>query len=119
MAVLTFGGVLTGMAMFNLARGQEHNHEAPRVQKEFSDTKDGAAPQAQGMKCCEGMEKMGDMKAGMPMKGEMTGDMKAKMEKMKTMENKMAEKMGEKPATVKTPEAKGEKSQASSDEHQH
>ena len=40
--------------------------------------------------CCEGMDKMGEVNGGMPMKG----DIKVKMEKMKEMKEKMAEKMG-------------------------
>ena len=118
-AVLLLGEVLAGMAMFNLARGQEHNHEAARVQKEFSDTKDRATPQTQTMKCCEGMEKMGEMKSDMPMKGEMTEEMKAKMAKMKAMKEKMAERMGEQGMKLNMPEAKVEQGQASGAEHKH
>ena len=118
-AVLLLGEVLAGMAMFNLARGQEHNHEAARVQKEFSDTKDRAAPQAQVMKCCEAMEKMGGMKSDVPKKGEMTEEMKAKMAKMKAMKEKMAEQMSEQEMKLKNPEAKLEKDQSSGAEHKH
>lgn len=64
------------------------------------------AKKADAMKCCEGMEKMGEMK----------GEMKAKMEKMK---EKMAEKMNEKTSKTQTKESKDEKSQAAKDAHQH
>ena len=73
------------------------------------------AVKAEGMKCCEGMEKMGEMKAGMPMKSEM----KAKMETMKAMQEKMAEKISDKGVKTQTQESKDEKSQSTKDAHQH
>ena len=117
--VLMLGEVLTAVAMFNLARSQEHKHETPSVQKELSDTKNAPTSQAQGTKCCEDMEKMGGMKSDMPMKGEMTEDMKAKMAKMKAMKEKMAEQMGEQGMKLKMPDVKVEPGHAPGAEHKH
>lgn len=61
---------------------------------------------ADAMKCCEGMEKIGEMK----------GEMRAKMEKMK---EKMAEKMSEKAGKAPTKESKDEKAPPAKDAHQH
>ena len=65
------------------------------------------------------MDKMGEMKHGMPMKVEMTGDMKTKMDSMKVMKEQMAEKMGEKGMKMQTKESNVEKTQSSQDAHQH
>lgn len=71
------------------AIAQEHKHEEQKEESKASVGKGTDAGKADSMKCCEGMEKMDEMKEGMPMKTEM----KAKMEKMKEMKQKMAEKM--------------------------
>jgi hypothetical protein len=62
------------------------------------------------------MDKMGEMKGSMPMKGEMQGDMKAKMEKMK---EKMTGTMSEKGMKTQTKESKVEKNPSTQDAHQH
>jgi hypothetical protein len=62
------------------------------------------------------MEKIGEMKAGMPMKGEMKGDMKTKMEEMK---KRVAEKMSENGMKTQKPETKAVKNQSTKDAHQH
>ena len=94
---------LVSLATTTFAQEQKEEKAAP--------AKEAAAPaKAEGMKCCEGMEKMGEMKAGMPMKGEM----KTKMEAMK---QKMAEKMAEKEPQTKA--SKGEETQSTKDAHQH
>ena len=73
---------------------QEHKHEA---QKESSAPvkKAAEAGKSELMKCCEGMEKMGEMK------------------------QKMVEKMGEKGMKMEMPAGKVEKSPSSKSEHQH
>jgi hypothetical protein len=117
-ALLVLCAVLSGATLGDQVSGQEHKHEAANAQKEASDAKSKAKSQAQDMKCCEGMEKMG----GMPMKGEMSGDMKAKMEMMKEMKAKMAEKMkakGADQANPKAAEPPTEKNQATKDAHGH
>ena len=49
------------------------------TKREAVSNKNAAEPaKVDGMKCCEGMEKTGEMKAGMPMKSEMKADMKTK-----------------------------------------
>lgn len=83
--------VLGGPAKFAEINAQEHKHEELQAQKESPETKNAPAAKAQGMPCCE-MEKMGEMKEGMPMKGDMKAKME-KMEQMKAMKEKMAEKM--------------------------
>ena len=71
------------------------------------------------MSCCEGTEKMGEKKEGMPMKD----GMKAKMqmtEKMKAMKEKMAEKMKDMEETkMKDTKGDAKPSEPSKDEHQH
>lgn len=89
---------------------QESKEEKPAPAKKAE-----APAKADAMKCCEGMEKMGEMKSGMPMKAEM----KAKMIEM--MKSKAAEKSLEKNSPSEVPAAKGptEKAPASKDAHQH
>jgi hypothetical protein len=113
--VLTLCGALTGPAMLAEVIAQEHKHEEHKEEKTAPGKKATEPAKADAMKCCEGMEKMGDMKAGMPIKAEM----KAKMEKMKEMKEKMAEKLGEKGMKMQTPESKVEKNEPSKDAHQH
>ena len=94
------------------AIAQEHKHEEHKEEQK-APTKKAAEPvKSDSMKCCEGMEKMGDMKSGMPMKG----DMKAKMD---TMKEKMAEKMAEKHTKTQSKESKDDKRQPAKDAHQH
>lgn len=90
---------------------QDHKHEEPKAEKN-APAKTAAEPAKTGaMKCCEGMDKMGEMKAGMPMKMEMKDAMKAKMKAM--MADKPAEKSGA-DASAKSP---AEKTPASKDVH--
>jgi len=90
-------------------RAQEHKHEEGKEQKLTPTNKTGESAKADTMKCCEGMDKMGEMKR----------DMKAKKEKMKEMKQKMSEKMGEKGLKVPAPEREVEKKESSKDTHQH
>jgi hypothetical protein len=113
-AVLTFCAALTGAALVAEVSGQERKHEAANAQKESPEGKISATPQMPGMQCCEGMEKMGGMQGGMPMKGEMSGELKAKMEKMKEMKTKGADRTNPKAA-----EPAVEKNQPTKDAHQH
>ena len=110
-AVMIVSGALAGAE----ARAQEHKHAEQKQGSKTPVQKETDAAIADGMKCCEGMEKMGEMKTGMPMKSEM----KAKMEKMKAMKEKMAEKMSDKSVKTQTQESKDEKSQSTKDAHQH
>jgi len=106
--------IATAVSLALLATGA--NAQEQKVEK-VGPAKEAAAPaKADGMKCCEGMEKMGEMKAGMSTKGEMPGDMKVKMEKMKEM---MAEKMSEKGTKTQTNASKVEEKQPANDAHQH
>lgn len=74
------------------AIGQEHKHEG-YTEELKAPAKNTAEPAKSGsMKCCEEMEKMGEMKADMPMKSELKAKME-KMQSMKGMKEKMAEKM--------------------------
>ncbi len=114
-AVMIVSGALAGAE----ASAQEHKHAEQKEESKMPVQKKTDAVKAEGMKCCEGMEKMGEMKAGMPMKSEMKGDMKAKMETMKAMQEKMAEKMSDKGVKTQTQESKDEKSQSTKDAHQH
>ena len=59
--------------------GQEHQHDQRQAQNNAPAQKDADSSGTGSMKCCEGMDKMGEMKQGMPMKG----DMKAKMKRWK------------------------------------
>jgi hypothetical protein len=114
-AVMIVSAALAGAE----ARAQEHQHAEQKEESVTPVQKKTEPAKAEGMKCCEGMEKMGDMKAGMPMKSGMTGDMKAKMEKMKHMQEKIAEKITDKGVKTQTQESKDEKSQSTKDGHQH
>jgi hypothetical protein len=91
-AVMILSGALAGAE----AIAQEHKHEEQKEERKAPVQKGTDAAKADSMRCCEGMDKMGEMKQGMPMKG----DMKAKMEKMKGMEGmKMKDmKNAEKPS---------------------
>ncbi|MGZ8427535.1 MAG: hypothetical protein ACXWYD_21525 [Candidatus Binatia bacterium] len=119
LSVLTLCGALTGSVMLAEVKAQEQKHEEHQAGKTVSNKNAAEPVKAEAMKCCEGMEKMGDMKAGMPMKSEMKGDMKAKMETMKAMQEKIAEKMSDKAVKTQTQESKDEKSQSTKDAHQH
>ena len=118
-AVMIVSGALAGAE----ANAQEHKHAEQKEESKKPAQKKTDAVKADGMKCCEGMEKTGEKKAGMPMKSEMTsemtGDMKAKMEKMKEMKEKMAEKISDKGEKTQTHESKDEKSPSTKDAHQH
>ena len=103
-AVMILSGALAGAE----ARAQEHKHAEQKEESKTPVQKETDPAQADAMKCCEGMEKMGEMKAGMPMKSEMKGDMKAKMEKMK---EKMAEKVKETRGGAKSGEQEKESHQ--------
>jgi hypothetical protein len=118
-AVMIVSAALAGAE----ARAQEHQHSEQKEESKMPVQKKTDAVKAEGMKCCEGMEKMGEIKAGMPikseMKSEMKGDMKAKMETMKAMQEKIAEKITDKGVKTQTQESKDEKSQPTKDGHQH
>ena len=121
-AVMIVSAALAGAA----ARAQEHKHAEQQEESKMPVQKKADAVKAEGMKCCEGMEKMGEMKAGMPRKSEMAsemkGDMKAKMEKMqemKAMQEKIADKISDKGVKTQPQESKEEKSPSTKDAHQH
>jgi len=83
--VISLLGVITGVFA-----------QEPKAEQVVPANKAEGAAKDGGMKCCEGMEKMGEIKAGMPMNSDMKSEMKAKMEQMdslKGMKEKMAEKM--------------------------
>jgi hypothetical protein len=107
--LLTLCGTLTGPAMLGDLIAQERKHEEQKEEKTASDKNATEPVKAESMKCCEGMDKMGEMKS----------DMKAKMAKMKEMKQKMAEKMGEKGMMVPAPDSKVEKKESSEDTHPH
>ena len=114
--------IAVGMSFFWLSIGavaQEHKHGEHKEEQKAPLKKTTEPAKSDGMKCCEGMEKMSEMKAGMPMKSEMKGDMKAKMEQMKAMQEKIDEKMSDKGVKTQTQESKDEKSQPMKDAHQH
>lgn len=119
LSVLTLCGALTGSVMLAEVKAQEQKHEEHQAGKTVTNKNAAEPVKAEGMKCCEGMEKMGEMKAGMPMKSEMKGDMKAKMEKMKEMKEKMADKAQEKKSPDVPAKGQAEKSQTNTDAHQH
>ena len=75
LAVIIFSGALAGA----LVPAQEHKHEEHKDERKVPAGKGTDAVKSDSMKCCEGIDKMDDVKSGMPMKG----DMKYKMEKMK------------------------------------
>ena len=117
-AVMIVSGALAGAE----ASAQDHKHAEQKEESKMPVEKKTDAVNAEVMKCCEGMEKMGEMKPGMPMKSEMKGDMKAKMEKMKemkTMQEKIADKISDKGVQTQTQESKDEKIQSTQDAHQH
>jgi hypothetical protein len=70
------------------AIAQEHKHDEQKGENKAPTQKGTDAEKADSKKCCEGMEKTGEIKEGTPTKG----DMKAKTEKMKEMKEKMTEK---------------------------
>jgi len=114
-AVMIVSGALAGAE----ASAQEHKHVEQKEESKMPVEKKTDAVNAEVMKCCEGMEKMGEMKAGMPMKSEMKGDMKAKMETMKATQKKLGEKMSDKGVKTQTQESKDEKIQSTQDAHHH
>jgi malate synthase len=111
--VLNLCGALTGSVMLAEVKAQEQKHEEHQAGKTVSNKNAAEPAKADGMKCCEGMEKMGEMKAGMPMKSEM----KAKM--MEKMKEKMADKAQEKKSPDLPAKGQAEKSQTNTDAHQH
>ena len=113
LAVMILSGALAGAQ----ALAQEHKHEEQKESK-APVGKNTDPAKADSMKCCEGMEKMGGMKEGMPMNAEM----KAKMENMKAMKEKMAEKMKMKEAENAGPgpeKKSGEPKEPEKSPHQH
>lgn len=113
MKTLYIATVLTSAWMSVGAVAQEHRHDERKEEKPAPVTKAAEPAKSEFIKCCEGMEKMGAMKAGMPMKTEM----KAKM--MEEMKQKMAEKAQEKKASDLPAKSQTEKSPANMDGHQH
>lgn len=111
--VLTLWGALTGSVMVAAVKAQEQKHEEHQAGKTVPNKNAAEPVKADGMKCCEGMEKIGEMKAGLPMKGEM----KAKM--MEKMKEKMADKAPEKKSSDLPAKGQAEKSQTDTDAHQH
>ncbi len=99
------------------AVAQEHKHEAPKAAPKAPATKADVPAKSDAMKCCEGMEKMGEMKGDMPMKSGMTPEMKAKM--MEKMKEKMAVETPEKKSSDLPAKGQAEKSQPKTDAHQH
>lgn len=98
--------------------GQEHQHDQTKLEKEAPAQKETVPAKTDGMKCCESMEKTGEMKDNMPKKTEM----KAKMEKMKAMKEKMTEKMKAKSmegAKTKDTKSEDKNSTPNKEEHQH
>jgi len=116
MTINVRGLALLALFAYAPAVAQERQHDQQQAQKEAASAKPATT------KCCEGMDKMGEMTGVMPMKGEMTGDMKSKMEMMKEMKTKIAEKMKEKGMerlNSKGSEPTVEKNQSTKDAHQH
>ena len=58
--VLTLCGVLTGSVMLAEVKAQEQKHEEHQAGKTVSNKNAAEPAKTDGMKCCEGMEKMGD-----------------------------------------------------------
>ena len=110
-AVMIVSGALAGAE----ASAQEHKHAEQKEESKMPVEKKTDAVNAKVMKCCEGMDKMGEMKASMPMKSEM----KAKMKTMKATQKKLGEKMSDKGVQTQTQESKDEKIQSTQDAHQH
>jgi hypothetical protein len=99
------------------AVAQEHKHETP-TQDDVAATKKAAEPaKSHVMKCCEGMENMGEVKAGTSMKSAMTPEMKAKM--MEKMTEKMPDKAQAKKPSDSPAKDQAEKPQPKTDTHQH
>ena len=95
---------LVSLATTTFAQEQKQEKAAP--------AKESAPAKAESITCCEGMEKMGEIKADMPMKA----DMKAKMQAMK---QKMTEKTAEKENRPQTIASKVEETQPTKDAHKH
>ncbi|HEV8719691.1 MAG TPA: hypothetical protein VGW77_03520 [Candidatus Binatia bacterium] len=114
LVMLILAGVLAGADVI----AQEHKQEEHKEESQAPAKKATEPSKPDALKCCEGMDKMGDMKQGTPMKG----DMKTKMEKMQEMKEKMAEKMKEKSVedmNMKDTKGGAKPSEPSQDEHQH
>ena len=99
------------------AVAQEHKHDEHKEEKPAPVNKAAEPAKSDLMKCCEGMEKMGEIKAGMPIKDDVTKEMKAKM--MEKMKMKTAEKLPEKYSQDAPFKNQAEKNQPSNDTHQH
>jgi hypothetical protein len=107
LGILVLGGILSISSVF----AQEPKHDEHKEAKP-EPTKKASPGKADAMKCCEGMDKMGEMK----------DDKKAKTEKMRAMKEKMAEKMKAKKAEItKTKELKSDEveKEATKDAHDH
>jgi hypothetical protein len=96
---------------------QEYKLETPKEDDAAATKPTGQPVKSDAMKCCEGMEKMGELKADMPMKSGMTPEMKATM--METMKEKMTDKAPEKKSSDLPAKGQAEKSQSNTDVHQH
>ena len=110
-ALLSVAWVSTG------ALAQEHEHETGKPEEAAGAKKAAEPAKSEKMKCCEGMEKMGEMKAGMPMKKSMTPEMKTKM--TERMQKKTADKAEEKKSSDLPSRGEAEKAQPNPDAHQH
>lgn len=107
------GTLVVGPAIAQVKEG--HNHEQQAIEKTPPEKNTKAPAKTEPMKCCEGMEKMGDIKEGGPTKA----DMKAKMEKMKAeMKQKMAEKHPS-PSSDSKAEKQTTPAETPKSEHQH
>jgi len=105
MTIIVRNLILLALFAHMPAFAQEGQHDQHQAQQETPVHKDSAPSKTGSTKCCEGMEKKGEMKA--------------KMDSMKVMKEKMAEKMGEKGMKLQTKESKVEKNPTSKDVHQH
>jgi predicted DsbA family dithiol-disulfide isomerase len=105
MTIIVRNLILLALFAHMPAFAQEGQHDQHQAQQETPVHKDSAPSKTGSTKCCEGMEKKGEMKA--------------KMDSMKEMKEKMAEKMGEKGMKLQTKESKVEKNPTSKDAHQH
>jgi len=105
MTIIVRNLILLALFAHMPAFAQEGQHDQHQAQQETPVHKDSAPSKTGSTKCCEGMEKKGEMKA--------------KMDSMKEMKEKMAEKMGEKGMKLQTKESKVEKNPTSKDVHQH
>jgi len=86
------------------AIGQEQKHEGYTEELKASAKNTAEPAKSSFMKCCEEMEKRGEMKVGMPMNSDAKSEMKPKMEKMQSMKG-MKEKMAEKMKAMGAPDA--------------